>query len=215
MKRILFVSGFGPGMKARDLAYEFEKYGPLVRCDIPIPRSNGTPYAFIEFRSSRDAESAYRDMHERKINGYRIGVHWAKNPPNSSYRERWAGRDREPSPNSRRRSQSPRRDGRGAYRRRSRERSRERFGGSERRGRERDDRERGRDYDRERGRDAAPRAEEGRTRSRSPVDRRDDKERDYENSPERTRTPPPKGEEEDQVVENGHEPQLRAGTPRE
>ncbi|OBZ74951.1 U3 small nucleolar RNA-associated protein 10 [Grifola frondosa] len=163
MPRILFVSGFHPATRARDLAYEFERYGPLVRCDVPAPRNphaNSNPrvasdlpraqshlvrelsafvlrcrrratpangficgprsivffwraipfdrsmcareppslnvpsspldpcrsYAFVEFRSQRDAEDAYYDMHGRSFEGSRLSIQWAKNPPSSVWR---------------------------------------------------------------------------------------------------------------------------------
>ncbi|KAF8838132.1 hypothetical protein BDN67DRAFT_907945 [Paxillus ammoniavirescens] len=118
MPRILFVSGFHPSTRARDLAFEFERYGPLVRCDVPAPRNphaSSNPYAFVEFRSQRDAEDSYYDMqqcnyrHGRYFEGSRLSIQWAKNPPSSVWRY-----DRRSSPphrsaGGRERSRSPRR----------------------------------------------------------------------------------------------------------
>jgi hypothetical protein len=70
MPRILFVSGFHPATRARDLAFEFERYsyspflcvflqaesrtrfGPLIRCDVPAPRNpsaHSNPYVSSVF----------------------------------------------------------------------------------------------------------------------------------------------------------------------
>ncbi|KAI0092286.1 hypothetical protein BDY19DRAFT_929304 [Irpex rosettiformis] len=169
MPRILFVSGFHPSTRARDLAFEFERYGPLVRCDVPAPRNpnaHSNPYAFVEFRSTRDAEDAYYDMHGRYFEGSRISIQWAKNPPSSVWRYE---RRSPPRRRDRARSRSPRRDG----------------GGRERRDRDSDkdrgdrERERGDREDRDKDRD-----DKSRRTSRSPERRRSD-------TPDRARTPPP------------------------
>ncbi|KAK7688522.1 hypothetical protein QCA50_008060 [Cerrena zonata] len=192
MPRILFVSGFHSATRARDLAYEFERqvvcliwagnpklivqfrYGPLIRCDVPAPRnprSTANPYAFVEFRSTRDAEDAYYDMHGRYVQGGRLSIQWAKNPPSSIWR-------------SERRSPPPRRD-------RERSRSPRRGGGS---GRDRVDRDRERERDRDRERDREDRDQDKddrppRRRSRSPERRRTPSPRREER--DRARTPPP------------------------
>ena len=46
----LYVTNLAHSARARDLAYEFERYGKIVRCDIPP----GKPFAFIEFEVWRD-----------------------------------------------------------------------------------------------------------------------------------------------------------------
>jgi len=54
MPRILFVSGFHPATRARDLAFEFERFGPLIRCDVPAPRNpsaHSNPYVSSIFSS--------------------------------------------------------------------------------------------------------------------------------------------------------------------
>ncbi|KAG6334544.1 hypothetical protein ID866_4541 [Astraeus odoratus] len=180
MPRILFVSGFHPSTRARDLAYEFERYGPLVRCDVPAPRNphaSSNPYAFVEFRSQRDAEDAYYDMHGRYFEGSRLSIQWAKNPPSSVWRydrrspPHRSTRERERSRSPRRRVERDARDDRDRdvdrtrddrdRRRRSRSPERRRSPTPERR---RDDRDRARtpvedtkkDDDRERARVQTP-----------------------------------------------------------
>ncbi|OBA19800.1 hypothetical protein METBIDRAFT_79157 [Metschnikowia bicuspidata var. bicuspidata NRRL YB-4993] len=55
----LYVTGFTRETKAADLAPDFEKYGELVRLDIPPPRSvDGEKFAFVEYKNSEDCEKA-------------------------------------------------------------------------------------------------------------------------------------------------------------
>ncbi|KAE8213831.1 hypothetical protein CF327_g2709 [Tilletia walkeri] len=83
----LYVAGFPPDMRAKELAYEFERMGPLLRCDIPaIKNPNSKPYAFIEYEDPRDAEDAHRRMHNMRFGDYTIGIQFAKNAPSSSWR---------------------------------------------------------------------------------------------------------------------------------
>ncbi|KII90135.1 hypothetical protein PLICRDRAFT_40337 [Plicaturopsis crispa FD-325 SS-3] len=125
-------------------------------------------YAFVEFRSQRDAEDAYYDMHGRMFEGSRLSIQWAKNPPSSVWRY-----DRRAPPRATR----------------DRERSR-----SPRRRVERDDRDKDRDVD-DRERRRRSRSPE-RRRSASPERRRDDRARtpppldDIKKDDDRAVTPP-------------------------
>ncbi|OSC99982.1 RNA-binding domain-containing protein [Trametes coccinea BRFM310] len=182
MPRILFVSGFHPSTRARDLAYEFERYGPLVRCDVPAPRNpraNSNPYAFVEFRSQRDAEDAYYDMHGRMFEGSRLSIQWAKNPPSSVWR--YERRSPPPSRRDRDRSRSPRR-------RSDRDRDYDRDRGYDR------DRDRG-DRDRDRDREREPRAD----RDDRDKDRGDERRRRSSRSPERRRSASPERRKDDRA----------------
>ncbi|KAF2227883.1 hypothetical protein BDZ85DRAFT_8880 [Elsinoe ampelina] len=149
----LYVTGFHSGTRARDLAYEFERFGRLVRCDIPAPRSASSRlFAFVEYESRRDADDAYYEMHNVRFGRDEIlKIEWARTPPSANWRfDSGAGRGGRRSP--RPRSRSPRRGGRGDYSPRKEDR-------------------RDRDYDR-RDRDR----ERDRDRSRSPDDRDRDRE---------------------------------------
>ncbi|KAJ1044901.1 hypothetical protein NDA10_005539 [Ustilago hordei] len=93
----LFVAGFPPNMRAKDLAYEFERMGPLIRCDIPALKStSATPYAFVEFEDPRDADAAFRDMHGMRFGRHEISIQFAKNAPSANWR--FDGPSRGPPP---------------------------------------------------------------------------------------------------------------------
>lgn len=187
----LYVTGFGHGTRARDLAYEFERYGRLVRCDIPAPRSASSRlFAFVEYESRRDADDAYHEMHNKRIGrDDLLKIEWARTPPSASWRFD-SGRDRPRGERSDRGDRSDRgeRADRGVRspRRRSTSPRRDR-GGSPRKDdrRERDydrrdrDRSRSPDGDREM-KDVRDREDDRGDRERSDRDRDDRRERDRE-----------------------------------
>ncbi|KAJ2778528.1 hypothetical protein GGI15_004148 [Coemansia interrupta] len=186
-KRILHVSGFSRDTRARELAHAFERYGRLVRCDIPSSRSNSV-FAFVEYEDSRDADDAFDQMHDQYIGDSRISVQWAKRPPARSWRFESEGRRRR----SRSRSRSPygRRGRRGSRsrsptRRRSPSPDYRRGGGSRRR------------YD-------------SRERHESRGGRRE-----YSRSPSRDRRDVSAGRRDESVGRRGRSPSPLPGSPRD
>ncbi|KAG9251711.1 uncharacterized protein F5Z01DRAFT_662722 [Emericellopsis atlantica] len=159
----LYVTGFSQGTRARDLAYEFERYGRLVRCDIPAPRSASSRlFAFVEYEDRRDADDAYYEMHNKRIGRDDIlKIEWARTPPSASWRFE-SGRDRDRRGGGSTGGRSPRRGRSPSPRRSTRDYSPP--------PRKEDRRDRDRDYDRDDRRD--------RDRSRSPAPRDRDRDRD-------------------------------------
>ncbi|KFY89223.1 hypothetical protein V500_05885 [Pseudogymnoascus sp. VKM F-4518 (FW-2643)] len=117
----LYVTGFGHGTRARDLAYEFERYGRLVRCDIPAPRTAASRlrFAFVEYESRRDADDAYHELHNKRIGRDDLLKIEASIPtqPRRAPGGRRSPRRRSPSPR-RGRDYSPLKDDRRDYDRR-------------------------------------------------------------------------------------------------
>merc|ERR1712000_743984 len=156
----LYVTGFSQGTRARDLAYEFERYGRLVRCDIPAPRSASSRlFAFVEYEDRRDADDAYYEMHNKRIGRDDIlKIEWARTPPSASWRFE-SGRDRDRRGGGSTGGRSPRRGRSPSPRRSTRDYSPP--------PRKEDRRDRDRDYDRDDRRDR------DRSRSPAPRDRRE------------------------------------------
>ena len=76
-RRILYVTGLDPDTRAKDVGREFERCGPLIRCDVPIPATQSrsrTLFAFVEFEDWRDAQDAYEQMHNRRTSFGRLQV---------------------------------------------------------------------------------------------------------------------------------------------
>ncbi|OGM39543.1 pre-mRNA splicing factor (Srp1) [Aspergillus bombycis] len=177
----LYVTGFGHGTRARDLAYEFERF------------------AFVEYESRRDADDAYHEMHNKRIGrDDLLKIEWARTPPSASWRFD-SGRDRrrDRTPPRRGRSPSPRR-GRGDYSPRRDDRYERDYDRHDRDydRRDRDYDRRDRDYDR-RDRDR----ERSRDRSRSP----DERERDIKDDRERRDDERERRDDERENGPNGEE----------
>ncbi|KAI9717941.1 MAG: hypothetical protein M1828_007033 [Chrysothrix sp. TS-e1954] len=163
----LYVTGFGHGTRARDLAFEFERF------------------AFVEYESRRDSDDAYHEMHNKRVGrDDMLKIEWARTPPSASWRfDPGSSRDRPPrrerSP-PRRRSRTPPPRSRDFSPRRDDRRDRDY---------DRRDRDRGGDRDRDRGRDRSRSPDDsrrdldmkdrdrGRSDDRSPAPENGDEER--------------------------------------
>ncbi|KAF2753632.1 RNA-binding domain-containing protein [Pseudovirgaria hyperparasitica] len=182
----LYVTGFGHGTRARDLAYEFERYGRLVRCDIPAPRSASSRlFAFVEYESRRDADDAYHEMHNKRIGrDDLLKIEWARTPPSASWRFD-SGRDAKPGERG-----GDRGSDRGGRRERSPRRGRSRSPIRSRDYSPRKEERRDRDYDR-RDRDRS-RTPEDRDRDREMKDRDpEERENGVEGEERKVESPPP------------------------
>ncbi|KAJ3019707.1 hypothetical protein HKX48_001863 [Thoreauomyces humboldtii] len=72
-RRTLFIPCIDSGIRAKDLAYEFERYGQITRVDVPVPR-NRSRFAFVEFDDARDAEDAFYGMQGRPVGDVRLDI---------------------------------------------------------------------------------------------------------------------------------------------
>lgn len=60
----------------------FNRFGRLVRCDIPTPRLGAAArslYAYVEFEDWRAAEDAYQRLHGKPFGSGVIKIQWARN----------------------------------------------------------------------------------------------------------------------------------------
>ncbi|KAK0318014.1 hypothetical protein LTS16_008464 [Friedmanniomyces endolithicus] len=161
----LYVTGFGQGTRARDLAFEFERF------------------AFVEYESRRDADDAYHEMHNMRIGRDDVlKIEWARTPPSASWRFD-AGR---PGPGGEARGSREPRETRETRRERSPRRAGSRSPAprrEERRDRDRDyERRDRRDRDRSRSPQDRDRDMKDREREEEPARDRDrERDREYEN----------------------------------
>eukprot|EP00834_Sanchytrium_tribonematis_P006043 NODE_413_length_7912_cov_0.917061.p8 type:complete len:156 gc:universal NODE_413_length_7912_cov_0.917061:4772-4305(-) len=75
----IYIKNLGPEVRAKDLGELFEKFGRLIRCDVPEPRPGQSPFAFVEFENSSDAHQALTEMQGYDLQEHKLELAWAKN----------------------------------------------------------------------------------------------------------------------------------------
>eukprot|EP00128_Syssomonas_multiformis_P006875 Colp12_sorted_trinity150504_noHs@29659 len=103
----LFVGGLSSSTRPKDVAYEFERYGRLIRCDMPFGPQGAKGFAFVEFEDERDAEDAKDALDGRRVDGRVVTIQWSKRPPSRNWRTGGV-RDYSPPRRDRYRDRSPR-----------------------------------------------------------------------------------------------------------
>lgn len=68
----LFVGNLNPEVRMRDLENVYGRYGKILRCDL---KKN---FAFIQFNSRREAETAILKENDQKLLGSVMTVEWAR-----------------------------------------------------------------------------------------------------------------------------------------
>ncbi|KAJ4460279.1 putative splicing factor; arginine/serine-rich 1 [Paratrimastix pyriformis] len=83
----LFVANLPSDTERQEILPFFERYGKVVRCDLPPPRSGRSMrIAFVEFESSHDAEDALRGLQGYRFHGSSFSIDYAKLAPSAAWR---------------------------------------------------------------------------------------------------------------------------------
>ena len=96
----IYIKNLSDATRAKDLGVLFEKFGKLIRCDVPEPRPEQSPYAFVEYELSSDANKAFNEMQGVEVQDHKLELAWARRrsgrpafrgryPPRGSYRGRF------------------------------------------------------------------------------------------------------------------------------
>ncbi len=74
----IYIKNLAEKTRAKELGVIFEKFGKLIRCDVPIPKLGQAPYAFVEFEISDDANKAFEEMQGVEVDESKLELEWAK-----------------------------------------------------------------------------------------------------------------------------------------